>query len=226
MPEAWRSLPAYRMTAGSTFQLDTLRRGVDPDEPSQLRLQRQLWLDFDGEGYSVRDQISGELRSQWRLETGEGLDLGQALRAQRKIKGKATVESSVRVSTSRLDRLIDMVGELVIAHSMVAQDEVITDSQNHELAKKVSHTSKIVRGLQDMSMSMRMVPLKGAFNKMARLVRDLSKKVGKMSKRLRNYRSPGEIFDRYGADALRWYFFAGQPPWNSIVYGSGWTMGG
>jgi len=106
-------------------------------------------------------------------------DVGQALRAQRKIKGKATVESSVRVSTSRLDRLIDMVGELVIAHSMVAQDEVITDSQNHELAKKVSHTSKIVRGLQDMSMSMRMVPLKGAFNKMARLVRDLSKKVGK-----------------------------------------------
>lgn len=106
-------------------------------------------------------------------------DVGQALRAQRKIKGKATVESSVRVSTSRLDRLIDMVGELVIAHSMVAQDEIITDSQNHELAKKVSHTTKIVRGLQDMSMSMRMVPLKGAFNKMARLVRDLSKKVGK-----------------------------------------------
>jgi two-component system chemotaxis sensor kinase CheA len=106
-------------------------------------------------------------------------DVGQALRAQRKIKGKATVESSVRVSTSRLDRLIDMVGELVIAHSMVAQDEVITDSENYELAKKVAHTSKIVRGLQDMSMSMRMVPLKGTFNKMARLVRDLSKKIGK-----------------------------------------------
>ncbi len=106
-------------------------------------------------------------------------DVGQALRAQRKIKGKATVESSVRVSTSRLDRLIDMVGELVIAHSMVAQDGVITDSQNHELAKKVTHTTKIVRGLQDMSMSMRMVPLKGTFNKMTRLVRDLSKKIGK-----------------------------------------------
>ncbi len=106
-------------------------------------------------------------------------DVGQALRAQRKIKGKAAVESSVRVSTSRLDRLIDMVGELVIAHSMVAQDGVITDSQNHELAKKVSHSTKIVRGLQDMSMSMRMVPLKGTFNKMTRLVRDLSKKIGK-----------------------------------------------
>lgn len=45
-----------------------------------------------------------------------------------------------------------------------------------------------------------------------------SKKTGKMSKSLRNYRSPEEIFDRYGADALRWYFFANQPPWNSIIY--------
>ena len=40
----------------------------------------------------------------------------------------------------------------------------------------------------------------------------------KMSKRKRNYRQPQEIFDLYGADALRWYFFANQPPWTSIRY--------
>jgi len=40
----------------------------------------------------------------------------------------------------------------------------------------------------------------------------------KMSKQKRNYREPNEIFDRYGADALRWYFFANQPPWTSIRY--------
>lgn len=45
-----------------------------------------------------------------------------------------------------------------------------------------------------------------------------SKRVGKMSKSLKNYRRPKEIFDKYGADALRWYFFANQAPWNSIVY--------
>ena len=43
-------------------------------------------------------------------------------------------------------------------------------------------------------------------------------KTGKMSKQLRNYRSPQEIFDNHGADALRWYFFANQAPWNSIIY--------
>ncbi len=40
----------------------------------------------------------------------------------------------------------------------------------------------------------------------------------KMSKQKRNYREPQDIFDRYGADALRWYFFANQAPWTSIRY--------
>jgi isoleucyl-tRNA synthetase len=40
----------------------------------------------------------------------------------------------------------------------------------------------------------------------------------KMSKSKRNYREPAEIFDKYGADALRWFFFAVQPPWTTIRY--------
>ena len=108
-------------------------------------------------------------------------DVAHALRTQERMKGstKQFVETSVRVSTDRLDRLIDMVGEMVIAHSMVAQDNVVIHAANYELLKKVNHTSKIVRGLQDLSMSMRMVPLKATFQKMARLVRDVARKVGK-----------------------------------------------
>jgi two-component system chemotaxis sensor kinase CheA len=107
-------------------------------------------------------------------------DVGQALRTQKHMRdGGQAVEASVRVSTQRLDRLIDMVGELVIAHSMVAQDAHVLDGQNYGLAKKVLHTTKIVRGLQEISMSMRMVELKATFSKMARLVRDVSRKLGK-----------------------------------------------
>ena len=106
-------------------------------------------------------------------------DVAQALRTQRTIQGKHVVDTSVRVSTTRLDRLVDMVGELVIAHSMVAQDEAVVASDNYDLSKKVSQTSKIVRELQTLGMSMRMIPLKGTFTKMTRLVRDVSRKVGK-----------------------------------------------
>ncbi|MDM8549634.1 chemotaxis protein CheA [Desulfobacterales bacterium HSG2] len=92
---------------------------------------------------------------------------------------KNLVESSVRVPIERLDRFIDMVGELVVAHSMVVQDEIVAGGRHHELLKKVTLTSKIVRELQNMSMSMRMIPLKATFRKMARLVRDVARKAGK-----------------------------------------------
>lgn len=108
-------------------------------------------------------------------------DVAHALRTQRTMEKtrKQVVESSVRVPTERLDRFIDTVGELVVAHSMVAQDDIVASGNHHELFKKVTHTSKIVRELQDMSMSMRMIPFKATFRKMARLVRDLARKIGK-----------------------------------------------
>jgi isoleucyl-tRNA synthetase len=48
--------------------------------------------------------------------------------------------------------------------------------------------------------------------------KDYVHKVGKMSKQKRNYPEPSEIFDQYGADALRWFFFAKQAPWTTIHY--------
>lgn len=104
-------------------------------------------------------------------------DVAHALRAQK--KSERSNDPTVRVRTERLDRLIDLVGELVIAQSMVSQDEMILNRDNHDTARKVNHAGKIVRELQDLSMSMRMVPLKATFQKMARLVRDLARKSGK-----------------------------------------------
>ncbi len=92
---------------------------------------------------------------------------------------RTDADSSVRVRTERLDRLVDLVGELVIAQSMVRQDPTVVSGEHHDLSRKVAHAGKIVRELQDLAMSLRMVPLKPTFQKMARVVRDTAQKSGK-----------------------------------------------
>jgi len=92
---------------------------------------------------------------------------------------KGAAEASVRIRTDRLDRLIDMVGELVIAQAMISQDDTVARSGRQELSRKVAHSGKIVRELQDLSMSMRMVPMRAMFQKMVRLARDVAHRSGK-----------------------------------------------
>lgn len=92
---------------------------------------------------------------------------------------ESNADATIRVRTDRLDRLIDMVGELVIAQSMIAGDELFGAGKQHDLLRKVTHAGKIVRELQDLSMSMRMVPLRATFQKLTRVVRDTSSKAGK-----------------------------------------------
>ncbi|MDE2290916.1 MAG: hypothetical protein KGL53_02440, partial [Elusimicrobia bacterium] len=78
LPPQWRSLPAYLMKPGSTMRLAERRRGdADPD-PDRLVLQRKLWLDFDGGGYTVQDTLTGSLSRSWRLAMGPGTELGRA----------------------------------------------------------------------------------------------------------------------------------------------------
>ncbi|MGZ8379054.1 MAG: chemotaxis protein CheA [Gemmatirosa sp.] len=108
-------------------------------------------------------------------------DRRQADRRQGERRAGNEADQFLRVRTDRLDRLIDMVGELVIAQSMIAGDQTLAAAAgtHHELTKKITHAGKIVRELQDLSMSMRMVPLKATFQKLTRLVRDVAAKLGK-----------------------------------------------
>ncbi len=88
-------------------------------------------------------------------------------------------DQTVKVSTLRMDALVNMVGELVIAQQMVLQDPLIRDLEEQRLQRNLTIVGKIIRDLQQVSMSLRMVSLKGTFQKMARLVRDVSAKAGK-----------------------------------------------
>lgn len=89
-------------------------------------------------------------------------------------------DATVKVATDRLDSLINMVGELVITQAMVRQGtRELASTGDQTLNRNLTRLDKITRELQDLSMSMRMIPIQGVFQKMVRLVRDLSGKFGK-----------------------------------------------
>ncbi|MCX5906137.1 MAG: chemotaxis protein CheA [Deltaproteobacteria bacterium] len=102
----------------------------------------------------------------------------EALRDQKKGVTQFT-DSTVKVDTLKLDNLIDMVGELVIAQSLVQQNPAISSTRDPKLNRDLSQLKRITTDLQKISMSLRMVPIRQTFQKMIRLVRDLAKKSGK-----------------------------------------------
>ncbi len=105
-----------------------------------------------------------------------GKDIAHALRSQKKL---APLKEQIKVDHERLDRLIDTIGELVIAVSMVSQHAAPSDGSPSPLTRHVTHLEKITRELQEMGTSLRMVPIRPTFQKMALLARDLAKKAGK-----------------------------------------------
>ncbi len=95
---------------------------------------------------------------------------------------KAAQRQSIRVDIEKLEMLLDLVGELVIAEAMVAQNPDLKELLNVSLdrfEKSASHLNKITRDLQDIATSIRMIPLSATFRRMIRLVRDLAHKTGK-----------------------------------------------
>ena len=98
--------------------------------------------------------------------------------AQSKVRSQVvTSERSVRIDTSKLDAMVDMVGELVIAQTLVTGNhQIISDPKT---IRDVTQVTKIIRDIQAVSMGMRMVPIGPTFQKMARLVRDVARKAGK-----------------------------------------------
>ncbi len=88
-------------------------------------------------------------------------------------------QASVKVDTRKLDNLVDMVGELVIVQSIIQEDPLLQTAVDERLTRNMAQLRRITSDLQRNAMSMRMLPIRQTFQKMARLVRDLSKKNGK-----------------------------------------------
>jgi two-component system chemotaxis sensor kinase CheA len=88
-------------------------------------------------------------------------------------------KKDMRVDTAKIDRLFDLVGELITIESMVTGNPDIKGLNLPNFARSANMLNKITRELQEVTLSVRMTPLDGLFNKMKRLVRDVSIKMNK-----------------------------------------------
>ena len=88
-------------------------------------------------------------------------------------------QSMISVNVAKLDKLMDLVGELVISETMVTHNSDLEGLKLDNFQKAASQHRKIINELQDIAMSIRMVPLSATFRKMNRIVHDMSKKLSK-----------------------------------------------
>lgn len=77
LPQEWKSFPAYLLTAKDTLTFDTRQRGEEQTGANGLNLTRNIWLDQDGRGYTLRDIVRGTIKRDWRLSMYEPVELGQ-----------------------------------------------------------------------------------------------------------------------------------------------------
>jgi two-component system chemotaxis sensor kinase CheA len=179
IPDSYRSI-VERL--GSPYEIGTADYAPagNPDEKLGEILVKK--------GQATRDQVDAALHLQAGgdprrlgeilIENGsvERREIAGALGSQSGARKSKTVEETIRVPVERLDQLVDAIGEAVIAQSMVFADPSITGAGNGALEKKVAQAALIMRQIQELSMSLRMISVRATFQKMARLVRDLSKK--------------------------------------------------
>jgi len=105
-------------------------------------------------------------------------EAGLAVEPQRQGR-RAGDSSSVRIDTAKLDQLMDMVGEMVIAQTLIRHSPVLAAVKNAILQGNLTQLARITADVQRIATGMRMVPIGMQFQKTARLVRDLARRAGK-----------------------------------------------
>ncbi|EPD9064624.1 chemotaxis protein CheA [Escherichia coli] len=101
-------------------------------------------------------------------------------RVEREKTTRSSESTSIRVAVEKVDQLINLVGELVITQSMLAQRSNELDPVNHgDLITSMGQLQRNARDLQESVMSIRMMPMEYVFSRYPRLVRDLAGKLGK-----------------------------------------------
>ena len=160
---------------------------VDAEPPEEERSVKKLGAILVEDGAITEEVLEESLqkRGGTTKKIGETLieegkvKSKQVLQALRKQTRQVTDTNTIRVDVKKLDDFVDMIGELVITQSMIKQNLMAQKSEDRKLMGDISQLSSITSELQRTSTSLRMVPIKQTFQRMARLVRDLARNAGK-----------------------------------------------
>jgi len=114
-----------------------------------------------------------------RASSSTGEVPGEVEAGRGPLNGPRIEAASVKVATAKLEYLVDMVGELVIAQSMLKHNPELAGVRTPRLQRDVAQLGRVTAEVQKTAMAMRMVPIGQLFRKMSRLVRDLGRKSGK-----------------------------------------------
>ena len=110
-------------------------------------------------------------------------ELQEALKIQKEVTGDqklgTSLGASIRIQLEKLDSLMDLVGELVISEAQVIQCPEMLTIKQERFQSNLVELDRITRNLQELVMGMRLVQIGPVFHKMERLIRDLSKGMGK-----------------------------------------------
>ncbi len=129
------------------------------------------------ENEPVEDKISENIEAS---STIVATDTKEQTQSVSKLDTKAKVTNQViSVGINKLDQLLNLMGELVIAEAMVTQNPELENLELESFYKDARQLHKIINDVQDIVMGMRMVPLSSVFFKMHRIVRDMSKQLNK-----------------------------------------------
>jgi len=107
----------------------------------------------------------------------EEKDVNSALKVQEKLKKSLNIDEEIKISTKKIDWLIDLVGELIIANSNLSN--IQRKLEDIDLDQIQYNINKISRQMRDTILSLKMVPIGQLLTKYFRMVRDLSKEFGK-----------------------------------------------
>jgi len=188
------------------WELTLSGEGVNEDDIREVF----EWIDGDGAEVIISAPESKPVPNQAAVETKESADAAiSAAETPAPVKpaepakkpvakkpaakpsdSKPKQEGSIRVDLSKIDQMVNLVGELVITQSMLSQfgDQADQSAENPEqanmewvdkLKEGLTHLERHTRELQEAVMNIRMLPVSFAFNRMPRIVHDVSQKLGK-----------------------------------------------